>query len=113
MRTFTLTALLALGLAGCGAQPGQAIVTYDTANPTALKLSDVGKQGLYALFPGNGVAPMEGGAVYLHPGDKFGFKNVDGKVVGVYVAKGEEKTIALDGVLTSDYVWKYQGDKQA
>jgi hypothetical protein len=112
MRTFALMALLALAVAGCGAQPGRAIVTYDTTNPTVFKLADVTKQGLYVLFPGNGVAPMDGGAVYLHPGDKFGFKTVEGKVVGTYISNGQQTTIPLDGVLTEEYVWKYQGDKQ-
>jgi hypothetical protein len=112
MRTFALTTVLLALLAGCGTQAGKAVLTYDTSKPGAIKLTDVAKPGLYALFPGDGVAPLEGGAVYLHPGDKVGFKNVEGKIVGVYRANGEEKLIPLDGVLTTDYVWKFEGEKQ-
>ena len=68
------------------------------------------QKGLYASFPGNGVAPLA--AAYLQPGDKFGFQNQDGKTVGTYTESGEAKTVALDGVLTTEYIWKYQGDKK-
>ena len=104
---FTLSTLLT----GCvGAQPGKPIIAYERDSHTVPKMSTVSDKGLYVLFPGDGVTPLE--AVYLHPGDQFGFQNQDGKIVGVYTQSGETKTTPLDGVLTSEYVWKYQGDKQ-
>src|SRR5579862_4550962 len=106
MRIIGLSFVLALTLAGCGVQPGKAIVIYDTSDPATLKIENASKQGIYALFPGDGVAPLEGGSVYLHPGDRFGFKNFSGKIYGFYTTDGSEKTIPLDGVLTTDYIWK-------
>jgi hypothetical protein len=102
--------MIAMLLSGCGIASNKPIVTYERDSATVPQLSVVGHQGLYTLFPGNGVTPLA--AVYLLSGDKFGFQNQDGKVVGVYVQSDETKSVPLDGVLTTEYVWKYQGDKK-
>jgi hypothetical protein len=95
---------------GCGVHPDKPIVVYQRGATTVPKLKTVDAKGLYVLFPGEGITPLE--AVYLHPGDKYGFQSTDGRVAGFYSQAGAENFVTLDGVLTSDYVWKYQGDKQ-
>jgi len=106
-----LAGLLALLLLpGCAMPVGKPLVTYERNSATIPELKVVEKQGLYALFPGDGVTPLD--AVYLHPGDQFGFTRREGKVVGISIKAGESRTTPLDSVLTNDYQWKYQGDKQ-
>ena len=95
---------------GCGVQKDRPIVIYERNSTTAPKLKTVDSKGLYALFPGNGITPLE--AVYLNPGDQYGFQSNDGRVAGFFTQSGESKFVPLDGVLTSDYAWRYQGDKQ-
>ncbi len=97
-------------LTSCAVPVGKPIVTYERNSATVPKMSPVGKKGLYVLYPGNGITPLT--ATYLNPGDKFGFDNSQGKVAGAYIKDGALKTVALDGVLATEYVWKYEGEKQ-
>lgn len=112
--TFVISALALsatmLMVSGCFSEPANPPVTFQRDALKAAPPTEVKKQGLFALFPGDGISPLE--AVYLHPGDEYGFKFSDGKAVGCYTAGGVTKLIPLDGVLTSEYVWKYEGDKQ-
>lgn len=112
MKPFTLGILLLAGamLTGCGNQLNTPILTYERDSSKVPPLTSVDHQGLYALFPGDGANELA--RVYLHHNDKFGFENQDGKVVGVYVDSGQTHTVPLDAILTTEYVWKYQGDKK-
>lgn len=112
---FCLIPLLLLN--SCQPKPTPPIVYQRNAStPPAPQV--VEKAGTYALFPGDGVQPLDGSAVYLHPGDSIGFKSQEGKIVGFYTLRptpqqeGVTKTIPLDGILTSDYSWKYVGEAQ-
>jgi hypothetical protein len=105
-----LALLPLLIISGCAVPVGKALVTYERNSAAVPAMHVVEHKGLYALFPGDGVLPLD--AVYLNSGDKFGFTSREGKVVGVSIRGGESRTVPLDGVLTTEYVWKYQGDKQ-
>lgn len=100
----------AMLVAGCATQAGTAVLAYERNNITLPPLTTVESVGLYALFPGDGITPLD--AVYLTRGDKFGFRSRDGKTVGAYIKSGEAREVPLDGVLTSEYIWRYQGDKK-
>lgn len=102
--------LAAIFLAGCAAQAGKSTLTFERDATKVPPLQAVEDRGLYALFAGDGITPIE--AVYLNKGDKYGFQFHEGKVVGVYIKRGETKLIPLDAILASEYLWKYQGDKQ-
>ncbi|HZL38151.1 MAG TPA: hypothetical protein VFC78_22740 [Tepidisphaeraceae bacterium] len=96
----------ALLIQGCGAQPGRSLVTFHR-NGEAPPLSNAENDGWYALYPGNGLNPLD--SVYLHRDDKFGFETADSRTVGVYVKNHQTNKIPLSGVLTTEYIWKYQG----
>jgi hypothetical protein len=106
----TLLILAATFTPGCGMGQNKPIVTYERDSATVPKMSTADKKGLYTLFPGNDDTPLA--AVYLQPGDSFGFQNINGKVMGVFMQRAESNTVPLDGILTTEYVWKYQGDKK-
>ena len=101
---------LALAVGGCGAELDKPIVTFERNSSIIPPLKTADQKGLYALFPGNGIDPLD--AAYLNPGDQYGFERADGRIVGVYFKSKAPKTIPLDGVLTTEYIWKYRGDKQ-
>jgi hypothetical protein len=73
-------------------------------------MKDVTEKGLYALYPGNAVAPLD--AIYLNPGDKYGFVTRQGQVLGAYSKGGKTSTIALDSILSSDYLWRLEKEKK-
>ena len=97
---------------GCGPKGPSTTLIYQLNSHVIPNTMTVGPRGLYALFPGDGITPLDGGAVYLNPGDQYGFQSHESHVLGFYTKDGQTKTIPLDGVLTTEYVWKYQGDKQ-
>ena len=101
--------LAAMMLAGCGVQPGRSLMTFQRGGTQAPPLADVENSGWYALYPGNGLTPLD--SVLLHKGDQFGFGMDNGKIAGVYVKNKHPGYIPLTGVLTSEYIWKYQGEK--
>ncbi|HZK81951.1 MAG TPA: hypothetical protein VFC46_12810 [Humisphaera sp.] len=106
----TLIFAAALLASGCGVEKEKPIISYERNAISVPKLKTVDKKGLYVLFPGNGITPLQ--AVYLHPGDQYGFQPNDGRVAGFYIQSGTGNFVPLDGVLSSEYVWKYEGDKQ-
>jgi hypothetical protein len=96
---------------GCqGIQPGTPLSIYHRDSSEIPKTHTVEKEGNYGLYPGSGVDPLD--SFYFNRGDQFGFENREGQVVGVAQIGGETKTIPLGGVLTSEYIWKYQGEKK-
>lgn len=111
-RSIPCLILTATLLAGCAAEVGGAAVTYTRGNATTPPIRNVDQPGLYELFPGTGINPLEGASVYLSRGDQYGFTSRAGKTVGIFVKAGQTQIVPLDGVLTSDYSWKYEGDKQ-
>jgi hypothetical protein len=98
--------LLCLVLPGCGAREGQKMVTY-SINTTELPAPiAVNKGGTYALYPDDGLSPLE--KVQLNGGEKIGFRRgSDGRIV----AFAGEKEFSLNAVLAKEYIWKYQGTK--
>ncbi|HWE02618.1 MAG TPA: hypothetical protein VG326_09435 [Tepidisphaeraceae bacterium] len=113
LKTLLLAGLLGAGLpliSGCGVQTNKPLITYERNAIAVAKLNTVETRGLYVLFPGNGITPLD--AVYLHPGDVYGFKTNEGRVAGFYIQAGTSKFVTLDGVLTSEYTWKFEGEKQ-
>ncbi|HWE97471.1 MAG TPA: hypothetical protein VG269_26170 [Tepidisphaeraceae bacterium] len=103
--------LLACVVGGCrGIEPGTPLSVYHRDSSEMPKLQTVEKEGNYGLYPGSGVDPLD--SFYFHRGDQFGFESREGQVVGVANVGGEAKTIRLSGVLTSEYIWKFQGEKK-
>ena len=69
---------MAIVACGCGGtQVGKPIVSYQRNAIAVPLMQTVSSAGLYTLFPGDGITPLE--AVYLHPGDQYGFKSSEGK----------------------------------
>ena len=99
-----------IGITGCSVPINKPIVVYERNAIAIPKIEAVKTKGLYVLFPGNGTTPLE--AVYLYPGDRYGFQSHEGRVSGIYIHGGKSVFVPLDGVLTSDYVWKFEGEKQ-
>ncbi|MDB5300812.1 MAG: hypothetical protein JWO87_2475 [Phycisphaerales bacterium] len=114
VRNFALAVglLLMTGLvAGCrGIQPGTPLSIYHRDSSEIPKTQTVEKEGYYGLYPGSGVDPLD--SYYFHPGDRFGFENREGQIVGVAQIGNDTKTVPLGGVLTSEYIWKFQGEKK-
>ena len=104
MRNFlvaTMLLVLTLGLAGCGTQPGKTLQTYGrgkTPPPTATLDEDA----TLALYPSNGTTPIY--TARLSRGDEYGFRKEGDKTVAV----AGDKTIPLEGKLTTSYYWKKQ-----
>ena len=96
--------LLCVSIPGCGAREGQKMVAYST-NTTELPAPvTVNKAGTYALYPDDGLSPLE--KVQLSSGEKIGFRRgSDGRIV----AFAGEKEFSLNNVLAQEYIWKYQG----
>ena len=96
---------------GCHSiQPGTPLSIYHRDSSEIPKTQTVEKEGNYGLYPGSGVDPLD--SFYFHRGDQFGFENREGQVVGVAQISSETKTVPLGSVLTSEYIWKFQGDKK-
>jgi hypothetical protein len=98
--------VLCVALPGCGTREGQKLVTY-SSNTTELPAPvTVNKAGTYALYPDDGLSPLE--KIQLNGGEKIGFRRAtDGRVV----AFAGDKEFPLNAVLAQEYVWKYQGQK--
>ena len=103
---FVAFMLLCALMPGCGAREGQKMVTYST-NTTELPAPvTVNKAGTYALYPDDGLSPLE--KVQLRNGEQIGFRRgSDGRIV----AFAGDKEFSLNNVLAQEYVWKYQGGK--
>ncbi len=102
--TFTVL-LAALTLAGCGAQPGQTMMTYNRGKDSP-PTNTADTTGVYSVYPNN-----SGNAIYtvnLRQGDEYGFRrNEQGNVVAV--VKG--KDIPLNATLATAYYWKVKPAK--
>src|SRR5690349_7379062 len=78
-RLVGFVAVIALCLAGCGAQPGRTLMTYNRGSDQAPPLNMVRSPGIYALYPSNGTNPIT--TKDLAAGDVYGFeKDANGKV---------------------------------
>ena len=98
--------LVCLALPGCGAKQGDKIVTYSSNTTELPKPFTVNKAGIYALYPDDGLTPLE--KVQLKGGEQIGFRHAgDGRVV----AFAADKEFTLNAVLALEYIWKYQGEK--
>ena len=98
--------LLALLLAGCGAQPGRTLMTYNRGSDQAPPMNMVRSPGIYALYPSNGTNPIT--TKDLAAGDEYGFeKDASGKVVAVVVTQNQHQQIPLTARLATAYYWKY------
>jgi len=98
--------LLSIALPGCGTREGQKMATY-SSNTTELPAPvTVNKAGTYALYPDDGLSPLE--KVQLRNGEQIGFRRgSDGRVV----AFAGDQEFSLNAVLAQEYIWKYQGAK--
>ncbi len=105
-----LIVLTTIFVPGCGIEAGKPALVFQRDNNVVPPLKTVDAKGFYALFPGNGISPLD--SAYLNPGDTYGFTRSEGKTVGAYTKAGASRTIPLDGVLTTEYIWKYEGEKQ-
>jgi len=100
-------ALIALCLAGCGAQPGRTLMTYNRGSDQAPPLNMVRSPGIYALYPSNGTNPIT--TKDLAAGDVYGFeKDANGKIVAVVETQHQHQQIPLTSKLATAYYWKYQ-----
>ena len=96
-----LAVMLAAGAFGCGSQPGKTLQTYGrgkTPPPTATLAEDA----TLALYPSNGTTPLY--TAHLSRGDEYGFRQEGGRTVAV----AGDKTIPLEGKLTTSWYWKKQ-----
>ena len=96
-----LALVVALGAVGCGSQPGKTLQTYGrgkTPPPTAT----LGEDATLALYPSNGTTPIY--TARLSRGDEYGFRQEGDRTVAV----AGEKTIPLEGKLTTSWYWKKQ-----
>jgi hypothetical protein len=76
-----LTLVMGMLLVGCGTQPGQTMVKYNS-DTTLPNLTTVGEDGSYALYSTWDTTPITTAA--LVKGDKLGFdKSADGGTVAV------------------------------
>lgn len=96
--------LIAL-LQGCGVQPGRKLVTYNTTTTDLPKPVTAGADGTYALYPDDGITPIE--KIQAKRGEKLGFRrDPDGRVV----AFAGDREYSLNAVLALDYYWKFVGN---
>jgi hypothetical protein len=97
---------IAFLLAGCGAQPGKTMVSYNKGK-TPPPLVSAQKSANYALYASNGFNPIWTGP--LSEGDKYGFRNdAAGKV---WAVAGSTDNIPLESTLATAYYWKQQDKK--
>jgi len=98
--------LVGAAIPGCGVHQGEKMVTYSSNTTELPKPVTVNKVGTYALYPDDGLTPLE--RVELKAGEKIGFRHAgDGQVV----AFAADKEFPLNAVLAQEYIWKYQGEK--
>ena len=90
-----------LALAGCGTQPGKTLQTYGRGK-TPPPLATMSQDGTLALYPSNGTTPIY--TAHLNSGDEYGFRKEGDKTVAV----AGDKTIPLEGTLTTSWYWKKQ-----
>lgn len=100
--------IIALSAAGCLPSQANQVVRYEANSQTIPASLTVSQKGYYALYPGNGINPLE--SVYLNPGDQYGFVTHEGKIVGTYTKAGKAGYVPLDAILALDYVWKFDGE---
>ena len=94
-------------LAGCGAQSGHTMMTYDSFAKEPPGMNTVQESAVYALYPSNSLNPIV--TKELKTGDQYGFvKNDKGKVVAAVVTNNQRQEIALTEVLAPSYYWKRQ-----
>lgn len=104
---FAPLVLLALSLSGCGAQPGQTLMTYTRGSDRFPPMNMVRHAGIYALYPSDGANPIT--TKDLAVGDAYGFeKGADGKVAAVVMTDHQHQEIPLTARLATAYYWKYQ-----
>ena len=96
-----ITAVLALYIVGCGAQPGKSVVKYESGNPP--HMTEATEAGTYALYSRTSTNPDV--SYQLQKGDKIGFVEENGKIFAV---AGSHKDELKVGVFTA-YYWKDQG----
>jgi hypothetical protein len=92
---------LALAAAGCGTQPGKTLQTYGRGK-TPPPTTTLGEDATLALYPSNGATPIY--TAHLSRGDEYGFRKEGDKTVAV----AGDKTIPLEGKLTTSWYWKKQ-----
>ena len=93
--------VVALALAGCGAQPGKTLQTYGRGK-TPPPLATMSQDGTLALYASNGTTPIY--TAHLNQGDEYGFRKDGDKTVAV----AGDKTVPLEGKLTTSWYWKKQ-----
>src|SRR4051794_36813452 len=105
-RALVVTILLGLlsHTSGCGAQPGRKLVTYNAATTDLPKPLVANKDGIYGLYPDDGLTPVD--KVHLKRGQSIGFRRGnDGRIVGY----AGDKEYGLTAVLATEYTWKFLG----
>lgn len=97
-------ALLAAIVAGCGAQPGKTMMTFNRGG-TPPPMQTATKAGEFALYPNN--SPNAITRYELERGDRYGFvKNPGGDVAAAVEISGKEQQIPLPGGISTAYYWK-------
>ena len=93
-----------LNLAGCGAQPGRTMISWDKGSdppPLARAVDDA----IYALYEEKSTTPLWSGP--LDEGDEYGFRRgSSGEVVGY--AEGTGEIPLPTGFTRTGYIWSMQ-----